>query len=74
MVSREPEMILEAGEGHLSGVELQASNIIVGFGNEVCGETLKIFDSHTSLTKAIEAYLWPLLSFSLVIVTFEIFR
>ena len=55
-------------------LHVQALNIIVGFRSEDWGETLKIFDSYTSLTKAIEAYFLPLLSFSSVIVTFEIFR
>ena len=42
----------------------------MSFGNEAWGEDLKIFDSYTSLTHTIEAYLLPLLSFS----SFDIFR
>ena len=35
----------------------------MSFGNETWGEDLIIFDSYSSLTQAIEAYLRPLLSF-----------
>ena len=46
----------------------------MGFGNKTWGEDLILFDSYTILTQATEAYLRPLLSFSSVMTTFEIFR
>ena len=44
--------------------QLQASNSIVSFEKEACSEDLIIFDSYSSPTQTIEAYLRPLLSFS----------
>ena len=55
---------------HITGTAL---NSIVSFGNEAWSEDLIIFDSCTSPTEAIEAYLRPLPSFSSVMASFEIF-
>ena len=51
-----------------------ASKSTVSFGNEASGEELKDFDSYTSLTHAIEAYLLTITELFLVISTFEIFH
>ena len=54
--------------------QLPTSNSILRFGNEAWSEDLIIFYSYTSPIEVNEAYLQPLLSFSSVITTFEIFR
>ena len=81
---REPKKILKVGEGSWYILQLWASNGIVGFGNEAWSEDLIMsptqateayfFQIYTSPTQATEAYLRPLLSFSSVIATFEIFH
>ena len=71
-------MILKVGDEHASEVDsyisqLRASKTTVSFGNKTWSVDLKIFCSYTSLTHAIKAYLLPLLSFSSVMATLEIF-
>ena len=63
-------MISKVGEGSRYILQLWASDSIVGFGNEAWSEDVIIFDS----TRVRHKQLRPLLSFSLVIATFEIFR
>ena len=58
-------------DGYIS--QLRASNTTVSFGNKAWSEDLKIFYSYTSLTHVIKVCLIPLLRFSWVMATFEIF-
>ena len=69
-------MILKAGDEYTREVHislLRASKSSVGFGNKPWSEYLKIFYLYTSLEHTMNAYLLPLLSFSSVMTTFEIF-
>ena len=71
-------MILKVGDEYTSEVDsyisqLRASKTTVSFGNKAWSEDLKIFYSYTSLTHVIKVYLIPLLRFSSVMATFEIF-
>ena len=73
---REPEMILKVGKGHTNEVgtyhSCGFSNSIASFGNEAWSEDLIIFASYTSPSQASDTA--PLLGFSSVMATFEIFR
>ena len=71
-------MILKGGDEYTSEVgsyisQLRASKTTVSFGSKAWSEDLEIVYSYTSLTHAIKAYLVPLLRFSSVMATFEIF-
>ena len=69
-------MILKAGDEYTREVYislLRASKSTVSFGNKPWSEYLKIFYSYTSLKHTMNAYLLPLVSFSSVMATFEIF-
>ena len=69
-------MILKAGDEHTREVyisQLRASKRNVSFGNKPWSEHLKMFYSYTSLEHTMNALLLPLLSFSQVMATFEIF-
>ena len=65
-------MILKVGDEYIIS-KLRTSNTIDGFGNKGWSEDLKIFYSYTTLTHAIKTYLLPLLRFSSIMATFEIF-
>ena len=69
---------MKVGDEYASEVDsyisqLQAWKTTVSFGNKTWSEDLKVFYSYASLTHAIKAYLLPLLRFSSVMATFEIF-
>ena len=53
--------------------QLRASKTTVSFKNKAWSEDLKSFYSCMSLAHAINADLLPLLSFSLIMATFELF-
>ena len=69
-------MILKARDEHTMGAyisQLGASKRNVSFWNKSWSEDLKMFYSYTSLEHTMNAYFLPLLSFSSVMATFEIF-
>ena len=53
--------------------QLWVSKTAVSFGNKAWSEDLKLFYLYTSLAHVIKVYLLPLLRFSSVMATFEIF-
>ena len=69
-------IILKAGDEYTREIYislLQASKSTVSFGNKPSSEHMKPFCSYTSLKHTMNVYLLPLLSFSSVMATFEIF-
>ena len=71
-------MIFKVGDEYTSEVDsyisqLRPSKTTASFGNKAWSDELKTFYSYTSLTHVIKAYLLPLLEFSSVMATFEIF-